>query len=146
MAEYFGELVGKTLYFVMAFFSLYMFSFYFGLWIMDSFSTDESAHVVRFFAFGTMIASILSFIGTICLHVLYRFVGKARNFAPWFRTVNLVFLYGSGLVTAIVTMKGFLAANNLATGHENIFDDRFSLMGMIFFVGLFNYQSIILLF
>lgn len=141
MAEYIGKLFGKTIYFVLTFFVLYFFSFYFGLRFVDAFSVDETAHVVRFFALGTVIASILSFIGTICLHLLYRFVGKARNFAPWFRTVNLVFLYGSGLLTAIGTMKGFLASSSLVTGHESIFDDRFSLMTMIFFIGLFNYTA-----
>lgn len=108
MAEYFGKLGVKTLYFVATFFALYMFSFYFGLRIVDSFNINETALVIRFFAFAAVIASIQSFIGTVGIHVLYRFVGKARNFAAWFRTVNLVFLYGSGLVTAIATMKGFL--------------------------------------
>jgi hypothetical protein len=141
MADYFGKLVMKVLYFVSTFFGLYFFSFYIGLRIVESFGVDETAHVVRFLAYGTIIASILSFVGTICLHVLYRYVGNARNFAPWFRTVNLVFLYGSGLVTAIAAMKGLLSTNNLVTGHESIFDDRFSLMAMIFFIGLFNYTA-----
>jgi len=139
MADRFGKFAGKAIYFVLTFFALYLFSFYFGLRIVEFFNLDETAHVVRFFAYGTMIASILSFSGTICLHVIYRYVVKSRNFAPWFRTVNLVFLYGSGLVTAIGAMKGFLASNSLVTGHESIFDDRFSFMTMIFFIGLFNY-------
>ncbi|MBV6716563.1 hypothetical protein [Paenibacillus chitinolyticus] len=141
MAEYFGKLVGKTLFFLMAFFALYMFSFYYGVKLIDLSSINESAHVVRFFVFGTIIASVLSFLGTICLHVIYRYVVKAKNFAPWFRTINLLFLYGSGLLTAIGAMKGFLASNSLVTGHESIFDDRFSIMAMIFFIGLFNYTA-----
>lgn len=141
MLETLGKLGIKILYFAFTFFTLYFFSFYFGMEIMNLFSVDETAHVVRFLAYGTMIASILSFIGTICLHVLYRYVGKARNFAPWFRTVNHLFLYGSGLVTAIAAMKGLLSTNSLVTGHEGIFDDRFSLMAMIFFIGLFNYTA-----
>lgn len=141
MGEYFGKLGVKILYFVATFFALYMFSFYFGLRIVDSFNINETAHVIRYFALAAVIASFLSFIGTIGIHVLYRFVGKARNFAAWFRTVNLLFLYGSGLVTAIATMKGFLLSENLVTGHETIFDDRFSLIAMIFFIALFNYTA-----
>ncbi|WP_168120358.1 hypothetical protein [Paenibacillus sp. HB172176] len=147
MTEILSKLAGKTIYFVLTFFMLYLFSLYFGLRIIDSVIKNETAHVVRFFAYGTIIASIISFVGTIVLHIIYRYIVNARNFAPWFRTVNLFFLYGSGLYSAIGAMKGFLTSNSIVTGYENIFDDRFGLIVIVFFVGLFNYtayQSIVL--
>ncbi|WP_313638108.1 hypothetical protein [Paenibacillus sp.] len=139
MADYFCKLAGKVAYFALTFFTLYFFSFYSGLRIVDTFGIDETTHSVQILVYGTVIASILSFLGTICLHVLYRYVGKARNFGPWFRTVNLIFLYASGLVTAIAAMKGLLLTNSFINGNESIFDDRLSLMAIIFFIGLFNY-------
>ncbi|KAA9005480.1 hypothetical protein F4V43_08405 [Paenibacillus spiritus] len=139
MAVYFGKLAGKVAYFALTFFTLYFLSFYYALRIVDTFGIDESMHSIRILAYGTMIASILSFTGTIFLHVLYRYIGKANNFAPWFRTVNLIFLYASGLITAIAAMKGLLLTNNFIKGNESIFDDRFSLMAVIFFIGVFNY-------
>lgn len=141
MADYFGKLFGKVAYFALTFFTLYFFSFYFGLRIVDTFGINETTHSLWILAYGTVIASILSFMGTICLHILYRYVGRAKNFGPWFRTVNLIFLYCSGLVTAIATMKGLLLTNSFINGNESIFDDRFSLMAVIFFIGLFNYTA-----
>ncbi|EES73133.1 hypothetical protein POTG_02233 [Paenibacillus sp. oral taxon 786 str. D14] len=37
-------------------------------------------------------------------------------------------------------MKGLLVKEGLVTGDEMIFNDQFNLMGLIFFIALFNYN------
>ncbi|MOA65153.1 hypothetical protein D3C78_1914390 [compost metagenome] len=37
-------------------------------------------------------------------------------------------------------MKGLLINKGLVTGNEIIFNDQFSLLGMVFFIALFNYN------
>ncbi|MBA9086591.1 hypothetical protein FHR92_003071 [Fontibacillus solani] len=141
MAEWAGKFLGRLFFFVFAFFLLYSFSFIIGLKLVEPFFKGTINHPIRNLFYGCFLASFLSLIVTVCIHIIYKYLFRSLNFSSWFRSVNLVFLYLSGLGTAIVTMKGLLVKESLITGDEIIFNDQFKLMGMIFFIALFNYNA-----
>ncbi|WP_036645066.1 hypothetical protein [Paenibacillus sp. oral taxon 786] len=139
MADWLGKFVGRLIFLVFTFFLLYIFSFWFGLKVVEPFF-DGTNHHIRNLFYGCLVATFLSFVATVCIHLVYKFVLRSANFSSWFRSVNLIFLYLSGLGTAIVAMKGLLVKEGLVTGDEMIFNDQFNLMGLIFFIALFNYN------
>lgn len=101
---------------------------------------QNNNHLIRNLLYGSLAASALALLGTTCIHLVYRFILKSENFGSWFRVVNLIFIYFSGLATAIIAMKGLLVNEGLLTGNEMIFNDQFNLLGLIFFIALFNYN------
>lgn len=100
---------------------------------------DTSIHNIRAIFLGSIMASLLSFTFTSIIHSIFNYLLN-KDFVSWFRIINLIFLYLSGLITAIVTMKPFLMNAKVITGYESIFNDQFALYGLIFFIALANYN------
>lgn len=139
MSKQFTHFMLKCFSFTALFFFLYVCSF---VWSMDIISSfiDTTNHTIKHLAYGTFSTSILSFITTAVIHIITYLYFKKTDFSSWFRTINHLFLYISGLATAIISMKPFLINAKVVTGHELIFDDQFNLIGLVFFIAIFNYN------
>ncbi|MGC6589687.1 hypothetical protein ACPV3A_32730 [Paenibacillus sp. Dod16] len=139
MAKQFTHFLVKFCLFSLFFFFLYICAFVWSMDLVGSF-IDTTNHTIRHLAYGTFSASFFSFITTATIHVITYLFFKKTDFSSWFRTINHLFLYLSGLGTAIISMKSFLINAKVVTGHELIFDDQFNLIGLVFFIAIFNYN------
>ncbi|QZN75516.1 hypothetical protein [Paenibacillus sp. DR312] len=128
----------KGLILLAVFFIIYTFSFIWGMDLIES-VIDTSIHNIRAIFYGSILASLLSFTSTSIIHIIFNQLLK-NDFISWFRIINLIFLYLSGLITAIITMKPLLMNAKVITGYEDIFNDQFALYGLIFFIALANYN------
>lgn len=140
MSDFAGKFLFKLGFFVLTFFLLYIYSFLLGMKIVEPIFAGTLNHPIRNLLYGCLLGSIISFIGTIFFHLIIRRIIRNINFSSWFRSVNLIFLYLSGFGAAIISMKGLLVNGNLITGNEILFNDQFSLIGLAFFIALFNYN------
>ncbi len=138
MFKYSFRLLIKGLLLLIVFFVIYTFSFIWGMDLIESI-IDTSKHNIRAIFYGSILASLLSFISTSLIHIIFYYIFKT-DFISWFRIINQIFLYLSGLATAIITMKPLLMNEKVITGYEEIFNDQFGLHGLIFFLALANYN------
>ncbi|MGO4498609.1 hypothetical protein AB4114_22270 [Paenibacillus sp. 2RAB27] len=140
MFDWIQKFVSRLMFFGFTFFLLYILSFWIGMKLVEPFFSGNLQHPIRNLFYGCIVGSCLSFVITAVIHLVYKKLFKSVDFSSWFRGINLIFLYLSGLATAIVSMKALLMNQSLVTGQEVIFNDQFSLLGMVFFIALFNYN------
>lgn len=130
----------KSISFSLLFTLISICSFIGGSKLIEYIFDYTSDHTIRALVYGTMASSVIALLATLVTHIFCHFVLKKTDFTSWFRTVNLLIIYFTGLGTAIVAMKSLLLKNGLVTGHELIFQEQFNMFGVIFFIALFNYN------
>ncbi|MFC3748693.1 hypothetical protein [Paenibacillus sp. GCM10012306] len=140
ISQRFSSVMLKSLFFFSLFIFIYGCSFWYGTDFVQSIFVFSSNQTIEFLVYGTMMSSILAFIITMIVHIFCIYFCKSTDFTSWFRAINLLILYLTGLGTAIIAMKNLLIEDGAVTGNETIFSEQYNLLGLIFFIAIFNYN------
>lgn len=123
----------KYYFFYFFFFLMYIVSFAFSAQLVG----DSFPYTYGKISIMILITSATCFVTTILVHLLYLIHNNEQAFKNMFEVTNLVNLFISGLCTVLLALK-----KPLQISDNPILDspESFAMIGVIFFVALFNYN------
>lgn len=116
------------------FFLIYLLVFVLGVQLVGRFETKDNSIVILFGAI--IVANIIAFGLTYLIHFIYKKCWEEINFVRWFHFTHLLYIYLSGIASAVISFESILLKNKILTSS---IDDNYKIVMFVFVVILSNY-------
>ena len=122
--------------------------------VMYTYSIVISERVLNYIGYSTnnlygfiaciVLSSVVAFVVTFIIHTISAIIWSGSVFIKWFKFTNIIYLYLSGIASAIDVMQPLLIKEGILTREYNV---TYKMAFLMFFIALFNYtfyESIII--
>ncbi|MCM3001283.1 hypothetical protein ACTHSJ_26245 [Paenibacillus cellulositrophicus] len=134
MSEQVNRFFSRLLMIPFLYFVSYILSFYLGIKALELINVNQNG--LRGLIIGILFSSLFSFTFLLIIYYISSRIWSEEVFRRWYHYPHLIFLYISGLATAITSIEPILLNEKVITSP---IDDSYKFMGIIFFVILSNY-------
>lgn len=128
------KLITKIIFVPLIFFMIYAFVFLAGIHVVDKFETHDNVFLIL--GGGILLANIFALALTFLLYFIALKFWNEVSFRRWYHYTHLLFLYLSGVVSAVISIESVLLNQKIL---QAPIDDNTKLIMVIFVIIISNY-------